>query len=313
MKKLFLIFVIILIDTQITFSIQWKVFGDLNNIRNHPQAVKISDYEAMVIGGLDNNGTGISSCEIINIKDSTIKNAANLNLGRGWFTTQQDKNGNIYAIGGLISNWDIAVNSIEKYDLLTKQWTIIGSLLNNRAIFASIFLNDSLILVVGGESDGKISINSCEIFNINTGKSRYTSNYPYQVNYHILGRTSNDEIICVGGRIGSINSARTNDIYRFDQISETWVLYGKTNSKFTNSSGLRLNKGNYIFSGGSISESPLNINNEIYKDDNNSIKFLSNMNFKRNWHKLAEFNDSTIIIAGGFDENDNNIHHSIAS
>ena len=60
--------------------------------------------------------------------------------------------GKIYAIGGMF-NWDRAVQNVEAYDPVTKQWTVKGPMLKPRWGHASAVLNGK-IYTIGGYFGG---------------------------------------------------------------------------------------------------------------------------------------------------------------
>jgi hypothetical protein len=300
--KRLLLFSIILFGSNYLYSqYNWYPYGDLKEARNLPEVHALNSNEIIIFGGFNSKLNGLLSSEIFNINSGEIVIGPNMNFTHALGSSCMNKDSVIVVSGGFTQLWGNCNEFVEKYDRINKKWDIVGTMLNARSQHASIFIDDSLLLIAGGEI-GLVSLNLAEIFNINSGKSVRINNLPYSMNVPKLERLSNGEIILFSGRSGRTNSSRTNNIYKFEITNKSWEVYDNLNFPVANIATIKTLKGKIVAIGGVQSEEPLNIRKEVYNEnDSNKMKQRNVINFQRNWCSLGNLNDSIVIISGGFD------------
>ena len=74
-------------------------------------------------------------------------------------------NGNVLVIGGLRSQGfnNELIRSCEEYDILRKDWTIVGNLIHARARHTASVLTNGKVLVAGGNQDDA-ALSSTELY-----------------------------------------------------------------------------------------------------------------------------------------------------
>ena len=231
-KRILFLFSIVFISiSNIALSqYQWVQWGDLNTSRGAFRAMAINDSEILVMGGESASayvGNCLNTTEIINTKTKTVSYGPSMRDPRAYFEALYDKDSNIIVLGGNTSYSNFTpIASVEKFNRTTRQWSVLGNMLLPRYQFTSQFINDSIILVVGGfivPVGGSTS--ACELFNIKTGVSVYTtSNYPYNATDIYSGISSVGDVLIVGGRDRGPSSIKRTEIYKYNKSSQNFTL-----------------------------------------------------------------------------------------
>jgi hypothetical protein len=184
---------------------------------------KINDDEVLVAGGAGPT----ASCEIINVRTRTIRKAPEMLAPRASFATVTTPAGMIVAVSGWSGGSYRLVNSVEQYDPVSEQWSIVGTLLVPRFQHTASMIDDHRILIVGGRNEQAQTMTHCEIFDLRTGTSTIAADFPYFTSQHKALRLSNGQVVIIGGRAGGPNSFRSDMAYRYDVANDTWVEFAR--------------------------------------------------------------------------------------
>lgn len=301
--------VILLISAQNLMFAQnsWKLFGNLNYARHLHNALPISGSKVLVMGGYINSsgplsGTVTASCEIIDISTKQIYSTSAMISPRTEFVSLMTKDSNIVVVSGY------GTPTVEIFERAIGKWRNLGNLLIPRRQHSAIFINDTEILVIGGRNINNLNaMSTAEIFNIHTGVSRPVSDYPLVVATLAIGKTSLGDIIACAGRDGGTNSARKPDIYKFDLANEQWQYIGQLPQANAAPQILKLWDSRLMMSGGSIQESPMMLLPTVVMENKNQFSIFSKMHSERLWHGMAQWNQDSIIILGGYNNDNVNV------
>ncbi|TAL70010.1 MAG: kelch-like protein [Bacteroidetes bacterium] len=302
-KYLFLLVIIIISNVNILSSeVKWRIFGNLNQPRTFINAVAISDTEIIVIGGYNSftNDKNLSSCEIIDVKNDTIKNGPSMNFPRSYYATIVTKDTNIIVVSGCRVGIDQLTPSVEMFDRKTRRWRYLGNLKVARWQHNAELINDNEIIVIGGRLGDQSVINSVEIFNLNNGISRIISPYPFPTSDGVSGFTSEGKLVAFGGRAGGPGSYREKNIYIFDTVFKDWTQSGMLNTSINKPSLLKLSDLRLFCAGGSTAELPDAFSDEIYIENNGLFSFRGNMIYNRIRFGITQYNSDSVIIVGGY-------------
>ena len=289
----------------------WKIFGDLKIPRQHSRAFPISDTEILVIGGWNNSGINnyaMSSCEIIDLANDTIISGPFMKTQRYLFNALMLKDSNIIVISGCNNSSNGANTRLcDIFDRKTRSWQTMGPIRTGRQQFCAEFINDHEIIIVGGRTGGSAGTNETEIYDINTGLGRASSVFPVPTCDCLSSTTSTDKNIFFGGREAGENSTRTNIVYTYDESANFWSIYSNLNADVQYPSMLKLWDNKVIITGGSLKENPVTNSDDINIESNDRFILSGNMFTKRHWHQLAQYNNDSVLIVGGFENDETNI------
>ncbi|MBI5325847.1 MAG: hypothetical protein HZB41_11350 [Ignavibacteriae bacterium] len=302
-KYIFLLVIIIISNVNILSStVKWRIFGNLNQPRTFINAVPISDYEIIVIGGYNSFITdkNLSSCEIIDLKKDTIIIGPSMNFPRSYYATVVTKDSNIIVVSGCMVGTSELTPSVEMFDKNTRKWKFLGNLEVARWQHNAELLNDHEIIVIGGRLGDQSVINSVEIFDLNSGISKTIDPYPFPSSDGVSGYTSKGNIIAFGGRSGGPGSYREKNIYYYDTLYKNWWQIGMLNFSVNKPSLLKLLDLKLLCAGGSINELPDSFSNEIYLENNGLFDFKGYMFYNRIRFGVTQYNSDSVIIVGGY-------------
>lgn len=208
----------------------------------------------------------------------------------------------LYYIGGFDGNR--AISYVEQYDLFTKKWTTLSSLINRRASLKS-FIYNSKIYIFGGVM-GSVVHNTIEEYNIKENKWKIFAHLKHGrsgASVHIW----KDKCYILGG-ISLNNTSLPLEI--LDLKTKKSILDENiTISSFSSASILvEINNKPYIIiSGGKIGKSSDILNKVFsYSIEDNIIKELCYLNIERIYHSLVIYKNE-LYCMGGHDKNENTL------
>ena len=107
---------------------------------------------------------------------STFVVASPLNIPRAQHSATLLPNGEVLVAGGMSTNSDNPLSSVELYNPATGTWTVTNSIHDGRIFPTAILLPNGKVLISGG-TDGELTVNpipSAELFDPVTGMWTYT-------------------------------------------------------------------------------------------------------------------------------------------
>lgn len=295
---------------------RWMEFVRLLQGRAQHSSEVIGASKVLVAGGFvvqdadSMSYTITASCEIIDIVGRSVAQASPMNVPRAEFPLLMDSDSNLIAIGGVTSdafaggggNRNTAY--VEKYDRRSGRWLRIGELNVARRQHAAVFLNPKEILVVGGRLDDLGPTPASEIFDVETGTSRFTFEYPQSVNCPKLARLRNGRVVGFSGRESGPGSRRFSSTFMFDPTTDTWKKWRDMYAPVAWCSVIRLWDGSVLCSGGSTWESgeitkPVSF---IARDSGAGFITMGKLMRPRSQHATAQIDERTCVTVGGWDE-----------
>ena len=175
-------------------------------------------------------------------------------------------------------------------------WVNIDSLHEGRRKHASVLLPNGNVLVGGGE--GTSILASCEIYEVNNGKWRYTNRMNIPRAYH-------DMLLLRTGKILAIGGFNERSCELFDPVTETWTLTDSIPTlRFFGQSITELKDGRILVSGGYILSNDGNFEEylsvcEIYDPVTEKWLPAASLNIGRYNHTATLLSSGEVLIAGG--------------
>ncbi len=280
---------------------QWKEIGNLGTPRFWSESKAIDDHTIMVFGGFPEAamGNATEKCEFIDVNTNKIYPASSMNEPRARFVSLYTKDSNIIVISGG-RKWFDPTSTVEMFDRKAKTWNIIGKINTGRIQCVAEFINDDEIIIVGGWlADYSVS-KTAEIFNIKTGKSRFTKDFPFPINCATAIRDKNGDVLIFGGRESGANSIRSNVVYYFDSKNEIWIQHSNLAFTAFNIPATKLSNGDIILAGGITTDSPISLSNIIETDKTGNFTSVGRIKMTRCHHSITQISYNCIFIVGGY-------------
>ncbi|MBI1938036.1 MAG: T9SS type A sorting domain-containing protein [Ignavibacteriales bacterium] len=175
-------------------------------------------------------------------------------------------------------------------------WVEIDSMHEARVGHAMVILPDGNILVTGGEANGNIA--SCEIYDLNTDKWRYTTSMN-------IARARHSLVLLKGGKVLAIGGYRERSCELFDPLTETWTITDSVPTlRLDNHTVTILKDGRILIAGGFRYSQDFThveyLNNcEIYNPVTESWSIVDSLITGRWGHTAILLEDGKVLIAGG--------------
>ena len=197
--------------------------------------------------------------------------------------------GKIYVFGGMF-NWDRAVQNVEAYDPVTKQWTVKGPMLKPRWNIVSAVLNGK-IYTIGGYFGGGHYASEVEEYDPATDTWRVRASLPV-AQVQPAAAVLNDKIYVFGG------GADPQGLYEYDSATNKWTPRAHMFERRYGLSGVALNGKLYAIGGADTSNNETLSSVEEYDPATNTWKMIAPMSMKRCFLSAIVFNGKIYVIGG---------------
>lgn len=187
------------------FDVRKKGFQGLSSTFNQKRvnvaAVSLSRDEVLIVGGADEKGMALNTCEIFTMPfyEFTLIDSP-MSVGRKRASAVLLENGKILISGGQDSRGD-ALNTTEIYDPETRTFTDGPPMLHARYGHSSTVLKDGKVLICGGDSKKTTEIYDPEIISdkglgvFMEGKKTVEERFG-----HVASLLDNGDVVLYGGR-----------------------------------------------------------------------------------------------------------------
>ncbi|WP_061230521.1 Kelch repeat-containing protein [Leptospira interrogans] len=228
------------------FQVSNNIIGiesNLNFSRYQFDVIALSATDYLVCGGF-NIGEPVLNCEKYNISTNIWTIAGTLGYSRKWTTGFQISPTQILYCGG-----NIAPNC-ELYNTANNAVTIAASLNTARFNSLSIRYNSSKIIYIGGrtKSTNLDSLNTTEIFDINTLSISYGPSLPYGI-FESSGVLLNDGRVLISGGTDS-NGKFLSSLLVFNPVTNSISKIGEMKVSRSKHTLTLLQNGNVLIAGG---------------------------------------------------------------
>lgn len=280
-------------------NLEWRVLGSLRLDRHHHKARHIGNGDILVIGGYSRSqgvmrGTRTATCEIINIRNGNVRDAAPLSVERGIVDVVTSPDGAIYVIGGDTDNGP--TDLVERYNVKSDRWEIVGRLRRARWQQSSVFISATEILIAAGWQE-----KSAEIFDVTTGTSTVIADFPSIANSLVPIKVRSLAPALIGGRTGGPNTSITSSAVVYDRINDRWQEVCEFSERAVRPTAISLMDGRSLVLGGVESERPFKTQSGIdMVKDLYDVARLGELQIGRVWHGAHQWSDGNVLVVGGF-------------
>ena len=302
MRKILFLFVIISSMSLAQNYGSWTHTDSLNIPRWYAASVELANGNVLVTGGISTDSGAITNSEIYNTKTEIWKITNPMNIGRQYHIMVLLNDGNIMAIGGF------GTKSCEIYDTTTKKWSLTDSLHYERSMSeTATVLNNGNVLVTGGYYLAvgiEKSLNSCEIYNVGTGKWNITDSLKIDRFSHTATKLLDGRVLVAGGFSRTKKNLTDCEIY--DPNTGKWTEAAPLNIGRYEHSATLLPDGKVLIMGGE-DNSPTNswLNScELYDPVQNTWTVVDSLIVPHSLHSALLLKNGLVLIAGGgYDSN----------
>lgn len=184
-----------------------------------------------------------------------------------------------------------------------QKWTLSGSMTTPRSQHASILLSNGKVLVVGGR-DGTNTLNTCEIFDPNTGLFSATGSMSSPRRDFSIVAINNGNILAIAGRIDN-NYTQTQTCEIYNATTGTWSATGALSTVRFDYTATVLPNGKVLVIGGRSSTTPntsnwVDLNSaEIFDPGTGLWTTTSPMSLGRAYHTATLLANGNVLVVGG--------------
>ncbi len=202
-------------------SWRWVHRGDLNVARARHTATLLTNGKVLVAGGYaDSFGTPTKSAELYDPATETWSITGDLSFDRAGHTATLLPNGKVLVVGGSAGDGGKSevFNPTDGTWSLTEAWGSLGG-------HTATLLNNGKVLVAGGFPPSSQAINSCRLYDPDTGTWSLTGGMQSARGYHTATLLPDGSVLAAGGASGpSTQQISLADLY--DPVNGTWASTG---------------------------------------------------------------------------------------
>jgi hypothetical protein len=269
--------------------------GAMTTARVNATATVLDNGTALLLGGVDRNGSPLSSAEIYNPATGTFSPTGNLITGRSSHTATLLDNGTVLVTGGSDASGNILA-SAEIYNPATGTFAAAGNMTAPRYFHTATLLNDGTVLIAGMGWTAEIYNPAASTFtptgSMNTWRTNQTATL-----------LDNGTVLIAGGQDNYGNILASAELY--NPATGTFSLVGSLSTARAWHTATLLNNGKVLVAGGFNPTSFVLDSTELYDPIAGSFSGAGNLLTGRVSHTAALLNNGTVLIAGGWDANYN--------
>ncbi|MEI8135271.1 MAG: kelch repeat-containing protein [bacterium] len=298
MKKVFVFFLASFIPA-ILFAQSWQYTTAMNSVRWLSEMVVLDNQTALIVGGYNENGEPLSSCEIYDPATATWSLTGSLHVARVYPTIVKLSNGHVISLcGGTQFGVGTATDVVEDFDPSTGSWAVVGKLQKARYVPCATLLQDGRILISGGLVQGGMTA-TCEIYDPITNVSKLTGQMQVS-RYCAQAVLINDgKVLITGGRDGGSVSNYYGECELYDPIAESWSLASSMNQSRTMGVLTHFSDNSVLAAGGRNTSNSLATGSEILDPLTNLWQNTSPIHEPIHWTAGIAFPDDRFMATGG--------------
>jgi hypothetical protein len=258
--------------------------GSMATIRFLHGSAPLPDGRAIVLGGVDENGTLLASAEIYDPNTGTFTPTGSMSGPRSYPTVKPLPDGRVLVIGTGPGS-----TAIEAYDPQSGSFTILANLAISRSIPSATVLNSGLVLIAGGSNS-----TVAELFNPSTNTVSQTGSLNFVRGRPTATLLEDGRVLVAGGyNAGALSTA---EIY--DPSSGLFTRAEDMSTPRDFHTATRLPNGKVLLAGGTGPQSQSSA--ELFDPVTETFLPTGEMSFDRYEHTATLLPDNTVLIIGGY-------------
>ena len=228
----------------------WIMTGELSMGRAAHTATLLQNGKVLIVGGVDNNGTELSTAEIYDPATGTWMATGGMLQERRDHSATMLMNGKVLVAGGrpaVMVPGAAYIDSSELYDPAKGTWKATGRMNSGHSWHRATLLANGKVLVTGGSGQGTFSVSSAELYDPATERWTITTSMGSPRWGHTSTLLPDGKVLVAGGWSGTNFSG--SEIY--DPASAEWSTTGLMYDGRYGHTATLLSNGTVLVAGGS--------------------------------------------------------------
>lgn len=236
----------------------WSFTGSLNHDRKYHTATLLQNGKVLIAGGENNDGQPMALCELYNPATGTFSFTGSLHQARSLHTATSLQSGvgvaheEVLVAGGFIQSKETDTTaSAEIYDTTTGTWSLVGSLVNQRARATATLIAGNQVLVVAGVNNSNSPINTVELYSPAIGGFSPARSLNQARVWHTATLMQDGQTVLVaGGQDANGNPVSLCELY--NPFTNIWNIVGPLNQARSFHTATLLQNGMVVAAGGYV-------------------------------------------------------------
>ena len=284
---------------EFVLCLEWIYTASMANVRATHTAAVLSNGKVLIVDGGD-GGTieTLASTELYDPSTQVWTPTGSMHYGRRFHAMSELLDGKVLVTGGDgETNGSTFDNSVELYDPMSGNWTLIQSMHENRVCHTASTLLNGKVLVVGGFNDNDNVSNTAELYDPSTGLWTMTGNMTQKRAFHTASILFDGRVLIVGGIIDQSYPTKTSELY--DPSTGLWTAIGNISEARIGHTAVTLKNGKVLIIGG-IGESDFGTNRtELYDPSTGQWTLTGDIKYSRTFHTASLLHNGNVLVAGG--------------
>ena len=284
--------------------------------------VRLNDGRVLVIGGADDTGAVLPTCELYNPATNSFTNTGSMATPRVLHAACLLADGRVMVAGGTSSLVDTTtaitstLNSVELFNPATGTWSNGPNLGGRRLAPALTLLSNNQVMVSGGVEVGLLfgipvsAVSTTNVQRWNPASNTWTNGPNMsqgRAGHHYNQVTLDDgRVLMTGGTnvpnlLGAANAAPISGAELYNPATNSWAAYNMSTARALHSA-TKLADGRVVVCGGAQGTltTPTSIDGvELFTPSTNTWSVLPNLGSPRSGHNSALLPDGTVLLLGG--------------
>jgi hypothetical protein len=278
--------------------------GDLSTERDGDGIALLPDGRALVVGGYD--GAYLKSTEFFNPTSQTFSPGPDMSVPRYGSAVARLPDGRVLVAGGYDGSGSPYLASAEVFNPSTGTFSSVGPLAHARENVAAAPLGDGRVIVAGGYDDGDV-LNTTAIFDPKTNTFSPGPTLPHRAYGLGVASVSGGRVLVAGG-YDSITTTHFDSAFLLDATGTTFTPVGNLPAKLYSPAAASLPGGRALIAGGYDGDlGDYVAKSYIFDPASNTFSSagIGSLTFRTGEVGAAELADGRVLVAGGYDNDDN--------
>jgi len=282
---------------EFVLCLEWIYTASMANIRALHTAAVLSNGKVLIVGGLSMSEF-LFLTELYDPSTQAWTPTGSIHYGRRFHAMSELLDGKVLVTGGDgETNGSTFDNSVELYDPMSGNWTLIQSMNENRIYHTASTLLNGKVLVVGGFNDNGNVSNTAELYDPSTELWTMTGNMTQKRAFHTASILFDGRALVVGGMTNVSYTTKTSELC--DPSTGLWTSTGDISQALAGHAAVTLKNGKVLIIGGIGGNEIVMNRTELYDPSTGLWTLTGDMKYPRIFHTASLLHNGNVLVAGG--------------